>query len=89
MNISLLRRITAISSLSSFVNNSEVIRKCHRCFDLLSGRSSFIRIWVPGHSNIPENCRADELVRAGALFPESISNDLGMPLASVKLVIAL
>ena len=49
-----------------------------------SGRFSATLIFVPGHSNIPENCRADELTRAGALLPKSSSIGLGMPLAAVK-----
>ena len=70
----------AIKSLSGFVNNSR------DCLDLLSGRlTSVSLVWVPGHSDIPGNCRADELAKAGALLPEFSSIELGLPLASVKL----
>ena len=40
---------------------------------------------VPGHSNIPGNCRADKLVKAGVSLLESSSIESGMPLSSVKL----
>ena len=43
-------------------------------------------VWVPGHCDIPGNCKADELART--LLPESSSIELGMPLSSVKLAIA-
>ena len=42
-------------------------------------------MWVPRHSDILGNCRADELARAGAQLPEFFSIELGTPLASVKL----
>ena len=29
-------------------------------------------VWIPGHSNIPGNCTANELTRAGVPLPESI-----------------
>ena len=45
-------------------------------------------IWNPKHCDIPANCRADELARAGAL-PEFFSIDLGMPVTSFKLAIEL
>ena len=40
-------------SYHCFVNNSSIVRKCHRRLELLSGRfSSVSLVWVPGHSNI-------------------------------------
>ena len=55
----------AIRSLSGFVDNSRIVRECRRCLDRLSGRFSVSLVWVFGHSNVLENCRADELARAG------------------------
>ena len=66
------------------MNNSRIVRECRRCLGLLSGRfTSVPLVCVPGHCNIPGNCRTDELARAGALLPEFSSI-----LASVKLAIA-
>ena len=62
-----------------------LVRECRRCLDLLSERFSVSLVWVPGHSNVLGNCRADEIARAGALLLESSSIELGMPLASFKL----
>ena len=49
-----------------------------RYLDLLSG----------GLSISLGNCRADEIDRAGALLPESVSIEFDMPLTLVKLLIA-
>ena len=42
-------------------------------------------IWIPDYYDIPGNCRANELARAGVLLTESSSIDLGMPFTSFKL----
>ena len=69
----------AIRSMSSFLNNARMVRECRHCLDLISERFSVSLVCVPGHSNVLENCRADELARAGALLPESSSFELGIP----------
>ena len=53
-----------------------IVRKCHRCFNLRSGRFSVTLIWISGHCDIPEICRAHKLARGGTLLPESSSIDL-------------
>ena len=63
------------------MNNSRIVRECRRCLHLLSG--TFPLAYVAVHNNVPENCRADELVRAGALLLESFSIELVMPLRQV------
>ena len=58
---------------------SRIVTDCRRCLDLLSGRlTSVSLVWVPGHGDIPGNCRADELARAVALLPEFSSFELNI-----------
>ena len=58
------------------MNNCRIVRECHRCLDFRSGRfTSVSLVWAHGHYNIPENCRADEIAKAGALLLESSNPD--------------
>ena len=47
-------------------------------------------IWVPGHRDIPGNCKADELARLGTTLqvPPELEC-VGIPLSSCKLVLRL
>ena len=78
----------AIKSLSNVANNSRIVWECRSCLNFLSGWFSVTLISIPGHCDIPENCRADRLARTGTLLPEFASIDLGMPLNSFKVAIA-
>ena len=41
--------------------------------------------WIPGHRDIPENCKAEELAREGTTTElESLHNDYGIPIATLK-----
>ena len=47
----------------------KIDRVCLRWLDLLSGHfTSMSLLCVPGHCNIPGNCRANQLARAGTLL---------------------
>ena len=70
----------AIRFLPNVVNNSGNVRKYRHCFYLLSGHFSVTLTWVPGHSNIPRSCRADESTTAGLL--KQIGNTLSLNQAS-------
>ena len=50
-------------------------------------RSHVLPVWVPGHRDIPGNCRSAKLLRLSTVFPESTTIELGIPLTSIKLVI--
>ena len=42
--------------------------------------------WVPGHRDIPGNCKAVELAREGTTTElQSLDNDCGIPIATLKL----
>lgn len=52
-----------VRALSTKVLNSGTIYQCLRCLYELAKRFSVRIIWLPEHSDIPVNCRVDELVR--------------------------
>ena len=57
LNVGLLPRLR---SLSGSVNNSRTVRECRSLLNFLSERfTSISLVWVPGHSNIPGNCRVE------------------------------
>ena len=48
----------AIKPLSNVANNSRIVRECCRGTNLLPRKFTVTLIWVPGHCDIPGNCRA-------------------------------
>jgi len=76
----------AISALKSHTLNSKTVINCLGTLKELTERHSIHLMWVPGHSNIEGNCKADELARTGPvteLSPELAS--LGMPISTCRL----
>jgi len=51
----------AVRALDSYTTNSAIISVCRKSVDEMATHLRINLIWVPGHSNIEGNCRADEL----------------------------
>ena len=80
----------AIKSLKSTIQTSKVSRKCKISLNGISEHFKVRLVWVPGHSNVPGNCKADELARRGTT--ETITDkfiNIGRPLATLKLAIKM
>lgn len=78
----------AIKSLNSSTVNSKTVRKCLTSLLVMSEFFQFRIIWVPGHSDIPGNCVADELARKGtALQAPCHMESAYMPFATCRLMI--
>ena len=61
---------------------------CRRCLNEVANRYDVCLAWVPGHRDIPGNCRADELARRGAITDLSVEfSILHIPLGTCKLII--
>lgn len=79
----------AIKSLQSVSQKSKLAIECRSALNKLATKHRVNITWVPGHSDIPGNCRADELARAGTLLPAAaIDIKLGIPIADRKLFLA-
>ena len=57
---------SSIESLSSVKFSSGLVLQCFEVLETLSSENDVTLIWVPGHSGIPGNERADELARNGS-----------------------
>ncbi|XP_055836606.1 uncharacterized protein LOC129905204 [Episyrphus balteatus] len=78
----------AIKSLASVSTNSIMVLDCQTSLREMSEQFNIHLVWVPGHRDIPGNCRADELAKLGtitALQPER--NNIGTPIATCKLML--
>ena len=78
----------AIKSLESIFLNSKTALSCRKSLNEMAEQFKIHLIWVPGHRDIPGNCKADELARLGTTLqiPGSLES-VGMPLASCKLIL--
>lgn len=78
----------AIKSLNSVYLTSRVATSCRSALNELATRCKVNLVWVPGHRDIPGNCMADELAKAGSALPEaSIKLTPGVPLATQRLLL--
>jgi ribonuclease HI len=57
---------SSIESLSSFKISSGVVLQCYRALETLSRNNNVTLTWVPGHSGILGNEKADKLARKGS-----------------------
>ena len=79
---------SAIKTLSSNVTNSKTVYGCRRYINEIAERYDIHIVWVPGHSGIPGNCWADELVRRVMTIELSDEfSNLDIPMTSCKLII--
>ena len=78
----------AIKSLNSMTIRSKTVRDCLTALTEVANYFQIKIAWVPGHSDIPGNCKADELARAGThLQNRSIRENLNIPFATCRLLI--
>lgn len=78
----------ALKSLECVQTTSRTLLSCHQSLMEIGGQHNLHLCWVPGHRDIPGNCKADELARFGTT--EQVSPDkqlLGMPIATCRLSI--
>ena len=78
----------AIQALSARTVHSKLVKECLSSLELASGYFNIRLVWVPGHSGIAGNCKADELARGGTLAPLTSEWDrVGSPLTSCILAL--
>jgi ribonuclease HI len=74
----------AIMALQSCKIASKVVEECKNYLVSLASRFKVTLVWVPGHRDIAGNERADELARQGAQTQEGTTEDVFLPLRSVR-----
>ena len=80
----------AIKSLESTSINSLVALDCRSSLVEMAEQFNIHLCWVPGHRDIPGNCKADELAKEGTTLPILPDNGtLGIPIATRKLKLKL
>ena len=75
----------ALKALENPIIKSLVVAQCRASLVELSARNKVRLYWVPGHSDIPGNEKADELARKGANGNNTFPGlSVGMPQQTVK-----
>ena len=78
----------ALKALDSSFTNSITIAEYRKSLIEMATHYSIHLIWVPGHSDIEGNCKADELARIGTTTTIEIlidENTIGIPLDTCKM----
>lgn len=76
----------ALKSLASASTNSTTVHNCRSSLNEMAEQFNIHLIWVPGHRDVPGNCKADELAKNGTILPNVINrHNIGTPLATCKL----
>ena len=58
---------------------------CRISLEKIATQMNTCLCWVPGHRDIPANCKAGELARAGINAElQSLHNDYGIPIVTLK-----
>ena len=71
-----------LKSVASVSINSQIVHDCRSSLNEMTEQFNIHLIWVPGHRDIPGNCKADELAKNGTLLPNvRQKHNIGTPLA--------
>jgi ribonuclease HI len=80
----------AVKSMGSMFLNTITAQNCRASLNEMAKQFKIRLIWVPGHSDIPGNCRADQLARLGTTLQVPARLEcVGTPLATCKLPLKL
>lgn len=75
----------AINALNSSTITSKLVSDCLTKLKQLAKSCNITLCWVPGHSDIMGNEKADELARKGTELPNTcITQTIGFPMQSIK-----
>lgn len=76
----------AVKSLKSMFLKTRSALNCRTSLNEMAKQFDIRLIWVPGHRDIPGNCKADELARLGTTLQVPTELEcVGMPLETCKL----
>lgn len=80
----------AVKSMGSMFLNTITAQNCRASLNEMAKQFKIRLIWVPGHRDIPGNCRADELARLGTTLQVPARLEcVGTPLSTCKLKLRL